>query len=458
MANELPAISQQIKDLVSSMKGHVQKLGSTIGGHMSDIMSDEMKMVNDTVKQGFTFTKDATLKTLAFFGKSFGMEWKNLKVQISQLKMLKLITGQMERTEKSRLARFKGRSKDFLVALLELLGLSLVAVGAAAGAILGKFLLPFTLLAKTLKKLLPISKALKALAKTGPIARLIKSFGWLGRIFTFFGKLWGIRHILRGLKFGFAKLVWPLQIIMSAIDFVKGFMATEGTILDKIKGGLKNVVMKFIEWPVEMLTKIINKIMKDALGDENWKNLDSTEIMKKIGKAINDFFTDMDKTFKDMYNNLVDLIRIINDPSWDNLKTVWKRRQDKAEEERKQLEIDNKAEAERQRKKEMVTSIMPFGQKWVSGKIFDFLNKPVSVEERKKILAEREKKASDQRERTAKATEKMEKMLQDTLNARQIILNNSNNSGPQTIIPDKVGDIGLDGAMGEMVRGRITPR
>ena len=329
MANELPAISQNIKELVGSMKGYVQKLGATIGGHFSDIMSEEMKMVNDTVKQGFTFAKDATLKTLAFFGKSFGIDWKTLKVQIMQLKMLKLITGQMERTEKSRLARFKGRSKDFLVALLELLGLSLVAVGAAAGAILGKFLLPFTLLAKTLKKLLPSGKALKALAKTGPIARLIKSFGWLGRIFTFFGKLWGIRHILRGLKFGFAKLVWPLQIIMSAIDFVKGYMDTEGTILDKIKGGLKNVILKFIEWPVEILTKMVNHIMNEALGEEKWKDIDSAELMKKISEKLSEFLDSFHETFKDMYDNLLDLIRIINDPSWKNLRNIWKSRKEK---------------------------------------------------------------------------------------------------------------------------------
>ena len=63
MANELTSINQNIKDLVSGMKGHVQKLGSTIGGHVSDVMSEEMKMTTDTIKSGFTFAKNASIKT-----------------------------------------------------------------------------------------------------------------------------------------------------------------------------------------------------------------------------------------------------------------------------------------------------------------------------------------------------------------------------------------------------------
>jgi len=333
MANELTSINQNIKDLVSGMKGHVQKLGSTIGGHVSDVMSEEMKMTTDTIKSGFTFAKNASVKTLAFFGKSFGIDWKSLKVQIGQLKMLQLMNGQMKREEKTRLGRMKGRAKDFLAAILQLFGISLMAIGAVAGAWIGRKILPFTILAKTLNKLFSIGKGLKALVKVGPIASLIKAFGWIGKLFKFFIKFSGLGFILKGISYGFRKLVWPLQIIFSIIDFISGYMDTEGSIMDKIKGGLKNVIMKFIEWPIQMLTKLVNKIMNDALGEENWKDLDSAEILKKISEKLNEFFDSFDKTFKDMYQNLLDLINIINDPSWDNIKRIWNRNR-KTEEER----------------------------------------------------------------------------------------------------------------------------
>ena len=327
MANELTSINQNIKDLVQSMKGHVQKLGSTIGGHVSDVMSEEMKMTTDTMKSGFTFDKNASVKTLAFFGKSFGIDWKSLKVQIGQLKMLQLLNGQMKREEKTRLGRMKGRAKDFLAAILQLFGISLMAIGAVAGAWIGRKILPFTILAKTLQKLIPIGKGLKALVKVGPIAKIIKAFGWVGKIFKFFIKFSGLGFILKGISLGFRKLVWPLQIIFSIIDFISGYMDAEGNIMDKIKAGLKNVIMKFIEWPIQMLTKLVNKIMNDALGEDKWKDWDSTQIMKDIGKGLDEFFESFNKTFKDMYTNLLDLIRIINDPSWENIKYIWKKRQ-----------------------------------------------------------------------------------------------------------------------------------
>ena len=333
MANELTSINQNIKDLVSGMKGHVQKLGSTIGGHVSDVMSEEMKMTTDTIKSGFTFTKNASIKTLAFFGKSFGIDWKSLKVQIGQLKMLQLMNGQMKREEKTRLGRMKGRAKDFLAAILQLFGISLMAIGAVAGAWIGRKILPFTILAKTLNKLFKIGKGLEALVKVGPVVKLIKAFGWIGKLFKFFIKFSGLGFILKGISYGFKKLVWPLQIIFSIIDFISGYMDTEGSIMDKIKGGLTNVIMKFIEWPVQMLTKLINKIMNDALGEENWKDLDSGEILALIKEKLNEFFDSFDKTFRDMYQNLLDLISIINDPSWDNIKRLWSRNR-KAEEER----------------------------------------------------------------------------------------------------------------------------
>jgi hypothetical protein len=69
------------------------------------------------------------------------------------------------------------------------------------------------------------------------------------------GKLFG------ALRFGFRVLGWPLQIILSVIDFIRGFVAEERNLADKITAGVKSAVFGFIELPVKLIGWIIEKIL-----------------------------------------------------------------------------------------------------------------------------------------------------------------------------------------------------
>jgi hypothetical protein len=83
-----------------------------------------------------------------------------------------------------------------------------------------------------------------------------------------------------------------LQIIISAIDFVKGFMSTEGTILDKIQGGIKNVFVKFFEWPLMMIGKLFDWVLA-KLGLEHLiaEGGSGAKLVEWLGKGIDMIFT-----------------------------------------------------------------------------------------------------------------------------------------------------------------------
>lgn len=254
MANELPAISQNIKQLLSDMKVHAQKLGSTIGGHLSDVMSDEMKMVNDTLKSGFTFAKDTTIKTLAFFGKTFGLDWKTLKVQVKQLKILKWITGQMQRTEKSRLARFKGGKKGGIWGwLLWLLGIPLAWLTKGKLAMVGVL--------KWFKGLIPIKKILDSLK----FRKITRFFEGLKGLFKSFEKLPGMKSLAK-IGAGFRMLtkffVW-LETFFLGWDFMKGWQDSEGkTVGEKFRAGFTNQIEKLLDRTIVWFFDIFDVIFK----------------------------------------------------------------------------------------------------------------------------------------------------------------------------------------------------
>lgn len=80
-----------------------------------------------------------------------------------------------------------------------------------------------------------------------------KVFGVIGRAGRFLSQMPVISSFVSGFVKGFKKLFLPLQVIMSVIDFIQGFMGNEGTFVDKIKAGLMRVVHDFIELPVKLL-------------------------------------------------------------------------------------------------------------------------------------------------------------------------------------------------------------
>jgi hypothetical protein len=68
-------------------------------------------------------------------------------------------------------------------------------------------------------------------------------------------------RLIKGFKFGFKYLGWPLTLLMSVWDFIKGFKDTQGTLWDKIKGGLWSAIEGFIELPVKFIGWLIEKVL-----------------------------------------------------------------------------------------------------------------------------------------------------------------------------------------------------
>lgn len=185
----------------------------------------------------------------------------------------------------------KGKKKiDFKSLLLTILAGLAFAAGAAIGAGVKKLLIPFELawkaisssrIGKGFTRFVNWIKGFKLWSKIDDFIKAIKKNPFMAKIggwITSIGKLGGsskiLTGLLKGLKFGFKVLGWPLTIILGVIDFVKGFTATEGTLFDKIKGGLMSALDGLIELPVKLIGWAVEKLLGlfgvevDGIGDK----------------------------------------------------------------------------------------------------------------------------------------------------------------------------------------------
>lgn len=71
-------------------------------------------------------------------------------------------------------------------------------------------------------------------------------FGKIAKMFSKIDDIPFIGRLFKAVKFGFKWLGWPLTILLSAIDFIRGFSATIGTLWEKVRGGLWGAVEGFI--------------------------------------------------------------------------------------------------------------------------------------------------------------------------------------------------------------------
>lgn len=319
MPGDLENLNKKVRELVDGMKTSFQKASASISGHVGDVMSDELKMTQETIKSFAGSAKESSMKILKFFGTGWTLELKSFAVDKKQLDVLEDIRDGADKERLSRLAKFKKtKGAKFLAAILDMLGIPLAILAAGLGAIIGQILIPFNAIYKILKPFLKlfvgltkIGKLFTKIAATAKIAKMINAFKWLGGLFSFFLKLPGIRVIAKGLKLGFTKLLWPLQILLSVFDFIKGYMETEGNILDKIKGGMKNAIMKFINFPAYLIGKAVDWVfgMKAGTSEE--------AMIKGIKTAIDSFYKVFDTVFKPIktaFNLLLEVLR----------KTTWK--------------------------------------------------------------------------------------------------------------------------------------
>jgi ElaB/YqjD/DUF883 family membrane-anchored ribosome-binding protein len=158
-------------------------------------------------------------------------------------------------------------------------GLSAFMIGgmilaAILAGLVRKFLLPFEVIYRSMKigrMVTWIKGGLSKLNIFASLFRKIKEFK-MGVMLKFIVK-WGkfakflpkiasaLGLLFKAARFGFKFLGWPIQILFSLYDFIKGFMNTEGNLADKLLGGLKGVFLGFFELPVKLIGWVIEKVL-----------------------------------------------------------------------------------------------------------------------------------------------------------------------------------------------------
>lgn len=158
----------------------------------------------------------------------------------------------------------------------------------------------FSTITGFLTKIPLLGKGVSGLGKIiGNIGSTIAKFG------SAFGKL---------LKF----LGWPLQIIMSVLDFIKGYQDTEGGVFDKIIGGIKAVIKGILYLPLELID-----LVASFFGIENFTS-SIREVADMVIDAIfspietmNKLFTWLSDVFSDAFSSLWDGMKEAAAFAWD---------------------------------------------------------------------------------------------------------------------------------------------
>ena len=234
---------------------NVQKLWGAVTGQINEVLGELGGVLG--------WLKDSFVSVFKFIGTSFMGFFKRVPpADRKRNRFLQELVGYARREEKRSLLR-PGEKKGIDWGLLG--GLAMVAAGVL-GAFLGKILLPFQMIAKAMN----LKGIFTAIGKFFMRFKFIgKAVDWLKdmfkpvlKIFKTAGKASSLFKGMLGMfKWGFTKLAWPIQIVMSIFDFIEGWRATEGNIADKFIAGMKNAFLKFIELPVKLIGWIVEKTL-----------------------------------------------------------------------------------------------------------------------------------------------------------------------------------------------------
>lgn len=219
-------ISSSVGFLTSGIKDNLSRFYQAVKSHFLSLFGEESEWfdilgsIKDSVMNvGRSIYTFIFKRTPSWAKKQIGVLKDLYKLQLKQMKM-----DWLSATGKKKKEGGWGAA------------LTMVLVGIAAGiaAWLHRKLIVLTKIFPIFKKL---SKVFKALEATPIIGKLIK-----------------------GLKFGWKWFGWPLTLLLSIIDFIKGYSRTEGTMWDKIKGGLWAALEGFIELPVRFISWVVEKV------------------------------------------------------------------------------------------------------------------------------------------------------------------------------------------------------
>ena len=98
----------------------------------------------------------------------------------------------------------------------------------------------------------------------------------VGAVVSAIGKMMTpVKAFLAGLGPIISKILWPIQVVMSIFDFVKGFEQTEGNIVEKFIGGITEIFTGLFMKPLDLLKDLLSWTA-EKLGFEDFsKWLDS---------------------------------------------------------------------------------------------------------------------------------------------------------------------------------------
>ena len=223
-------------------------------------------------------------------------EKQQAALQEEQMKITQGISEMMEDTkkDKERETKPKKEGEGLFGGLFEKLGgkfvgmlttalLGLVfAIGAGAGGIVASVMVQFKVvfggLGLVFKPLIWVMNQIPVLQRL--FAPIVSGFnavkGVFGSLLSWFTGLFsGVKGLLagggkfakilgtllKGFKFGLKVFGWPINILMGVIDFIKGFTSTEGSLADKMAGGLTAAIWGFIELPVKLIGWVVDWVL-----------------------------------------------------------------------------------------------------------------------------------------------------------------------------------------------------
>lgn len=159
-------------------------------------------------------------------------------------------------------------------------GGALYGLGAVIGSITGRFMSFFTLLGKATKMIGNLLKLSEPVTKlTTMFTTSIRKIEWIDDFLKLLGEMgtkvtglitrgWNfvnnipvLGKLFQGIAKGISKFALPLTLFLGAVDFIKGFVESEGNIIEKIQTGLQSAVEGFIDLPVKLLGWIGDKIL-----------------------------------------------------------------------------------------------------------------------------------------------------------------------------------------------------
>lgn len=275
------ALTEQAQKSVQAVSGHVKEVLGPFG-EAADFLKDTMGNVGNFFK--------GIGQDLGLLAGGKSIEQQGLDESEQQTGLLEGILDSLVADKKAEFVEgLEGKEKKTAWGMiLAIFGAIAFAIGAALGGVVRSIILPFEVLYKGLKFVfggiikkigslfggifkffltIARQKKLTQLAKRGDA--VIDWFKGIGRFFGRFKKILTafkpVANIFKKFAAGFAKgfkiFGWPITIIMGIIDFIKGFMATEGDILAKIQGGLTSAIQGFFELPVKIFGWVMDKIL-----------------------------------------------------------------------------------------------------------------------------------------------------------------------------------------------------